>query len=162
MAGSNYLGRAGAYAMHKRYPAGSQTAEQLKAERANLVKARAARGLMHHTRSVKYHGLRKPSAKQRENAMAARIYRMNYLRTARFRPVGTRFVQYQKLGRLKKPRITGIPKHFISRTSPARYLGRTQWGAARGHTFKKRLTRRSHRFRQEARWKQRGKRYTPR
>ena len=39
---ANYLGRAGAYALHKKYPTGSQTAAQLAAERANLQKARLA------------------------------------------------------------------------------------------------------------------------
>jgi hypothetical protein len=87
---------------------------------------------------------------------------MGYIRFNRFRPVGTRYVQYQKLGKLKKPRVIGIPKHFVLRIGSSRYLGRTLWGSSRSHSFKKRLYRRGHRFRQISRWKQRGKRYTPR
>lgn len=162
MSGSNYLGRAGAYALHKRYPTGSQTAAQLKAERANLMKARAARGQMRHTRSATYHGLRRSTMVSRGSAAAARAYKIRDVYFMRARAQGIRYIKYHQRAHFRKPRITGINRHFIRRKSPGRYLGRTAWGSAKTHSYKKRLTKRGRRFHHQSRWKQRGKRYTPR
>jgi hypothetical protein len=162
MPGSSYLASAKAYQMHKRYPAGQQTAAQLVAERANLKKARAARGLMHHTNSARYHGLRRSTEKSRAGAASARSYYMRDIRLNKPKPLGARYLSYKSKVRFKRPRITGIPKHFIHRVGPGGYMRRTSWGASRSHSFRKRLTKRSRRFRQQSRWKQRGKRFTPR
>jgi hypothetical protein len=162
MGGQNYLGRAAAYSMHKRYPAGSQTPAQLKAERLNLIKAREARGLYRHTNSAKYHGLRLVTAKSRGSAAAARAYKMRDIQFARNRALGIRYIQFKQKAKLKKLRITGINKKFVSRVSPSRYAGRTAWGKSKSHSFRKRLTKRSRRFHQQSKWKMRGKRFTPR
>ena len=162
MSGANYLGRAGAYALHKRYPAGSQTAAQLRAERQNLIKARAARGQLRHTRSTTYHGLRVSTMTSRGNAAAARAYKMRDVYFMRARAQGIRYIRFHQRARFKRMRLTGINKRFVARRSPGRYLGRTSWGYARTHSFRKRLTKRGRRFHHQSRWKQRGKRYTPR
>jgi len=158
---SNYLGRAGAYALHKRYPTGSQTAAQLKAERENLIKARAARGEYRHTKSVTYHGLRRASVSGRGSIAAGRTYRLSYLRPDRFRTVNVRYIRYRKKYTIRPIRITGLHRKFRSRISPGKYLGRTAWGASRTPHFKKRASRRQRRFRTIARWKGRGRRFTP-
>ena len=164
MSGSNYLGQAGAYAMHRKYPAGSQTAAQLAAERANLKAARAARGEYHHTGSAKYKGLRKSSIKSRGNAAAARAYKQRYLfyEKGKNRAFGVRYIQYTKKVRPKKYRLTGITKRFISEIGPARFDKRTSWGSTRKPKFRKHLQRRHRRFKGVKRWKGRGKRFTPR
>jgi hypothetical protein len=162
MSGSNYLGRAGAYALHKRYPSGSQTQDQLKAERLNLIKARQARGLYHHTRSAAYRGFKKPSLVGRGNIAAIRIYRRRDLGYLKNRTLGIKYIRFSERGKLPKLRISGINHKFRPRISSSRYFGRTAWGAARGHSFKKRLTKRGRRLKQLKRWKYRGKRYTPR
>jgi len=159
---ANYLGRAGAYAMHKAHPRGQQTAAQIRAERENLIRARLARGQMRHTKSTPYHGLRKSTAKSRGTAAAERVYRMRDINNYRTRPLGSRVVRYNAKGRIKKPRILGVNKRFVARVAPGRYLGRTAWGSARTHKFKHRLTKRQHRFKQVKHWKHHGKRYTPR
>jgi hypothetical protein len=159
---SNYLGRAGAYAMHKKYPAGSQTAGQLAAERANLQRARAARGQMRHTGSTPYHGLRKTTPKSRGTSAAARTFAMRDVAFLKARTLGVRYMRYKKTAPPRPLRITGIPRRFKSRIGPSRYMGRTQWGSSRTHKFKARLFKRSHRFKQTSHWKQRGKKYTPR
>jgi hypothetical protein len=159
---SSYLASAAAYRMHKRYPAGQQTAAQLKAQRENLKKARAARGLVHHTNSTRYHGLRRSSAKSRASSASARMYYGRDLRLNKPRPLGSRYMTFRSTVRFKRPRINGINKRFRSRVSPGGYYKRTGWGASRGHGFRKRLVKRSRRFRQQSHWKQRGKRYTPR
>jgi len=162
MAGSNYLGRAGAYAVHKRYPAGSQTAAQLRAERANLIKARAARGQLRHTGSARYQGFRKSTAVSRGSVAAARAYKMRDVYFMRARALGIRYIRYHQRAQFRRPRILGINRRFVRRRSPSRYLGRTAWGLSRTHKFKSRLYRRARRFHHQSRWKQRGKRYTPR
>jgi hypothetical protein len=158
----NYLGRAASYAMHKKYPSGSQTAAQLAAERANLKAARAARGQMRHTKSVPYHGLRKTTIKMRETGAAARAFNMREMTTMKAHAMGIRFMRYQKRAGFKKPSISGIPKKFAKEVGPGRAYGRTQWGRTRHHGFRKRLYKRQHRLKQVSRWKFRGKRFTPR
>lgn len=158
----NYLGRAAAYSMHKKYPTGSQTASQLRAERSNLIKARLARGQARNTGSARYHALRISNMRSRGTAGAERVYRMRDINNFKKRPLGSRIVRYRSTASLKKPRITGISKKFVGRLSSGRYLGRTQWGSARTHKFRKHLIVRQHRFKQIKKWKQRGKRFTPR
>ena len=164
MAGSNYLGRAGAYAMHRKYPSGSQTAAQLAAQRANLIKARQARGQYHHTKSATYKGMRKSTVKSRGNAAAGRAFKHHdiFFEKGKNRALGIKYMQFHKKARLKKLRITGINKRFRSRIGPSRYKGRTTWGANRRPAFKKHLGRRHRRFRSQSRWRGRGKRFTPR
>ena len=162
MSGSNYLGRAGAYSMHKRYPAGSQSPEQLRAERANLIKARQARGLFRHTGSASYHGLAKPSMIGRGSTAAGRTYRLLYLSPLRFRTLGVRYIRSRNHMRLPRLRITGISRKFKKNVGPSRYLGRTAWGSSRSPRFHKNIGKRQRRFHAESRWKYRGKRYTPR
>ena len=164
MSGSNYLGRAGAYAMHRKYSAGSQTAAQLNAERQNLIKARQARGQYRHTKSATYKGMRKSTVKSRGNAAAARAFNHHdiFFEKGKNRALGIKYMQFHKKARLKKLRITGINKRFRSRIGPSRYEGRTTWGANRRPAFKKHLGRRHRRFRSQSRWRGRGKRFTPR
>lgn len=162
MSGSNYLGRASAYAMHKRYPAGEQTAAQLRAERENLIKARHARGLYKHTRSAFYKGLERPSWKARASSGAGRTYKLLYLSPLKYRTLGVRYIRYRSRYRLPRLRITGITRKFRRNIAPSRYLGRTAWGAARKPTFHKRIGKRQRRFHAQSRWKYRGKRFTPR
>lgn len=162
MSGTNYLGRAGAYAMHKRYPTGSQTPEQLRAERANLIKAREARGLYRHTRSAYYKGLARPSQIARASAGAGRTFRQLYLNPLKYRTLGVRYVRYRSRMRLPRLRITGITRRFRRNVGVSRYLGRTAWGSARRPTFHKRIGKRQRRFHAQSRWKYRGKRFTPR
>lgn len=164
MSGSNYLGRAGAYAMHRKYPSGSQTAAQLAAQRANLIKARQARGQYHHTKSATYKGMRKSTVKSRGNAAAGRAFKHHdiFFEKGKNRALGIKYMQFYKKARLKKLRITGINKRFRSRIGPSRYKGRTTWGANRRPAFKKHLGRRHRRFRSQSRWRGRGKRFTPR
>ena len=159
---ANYLGRAGAYALHKKYPTGSQTAAQLAAERANLQKARLARGQSRHTKSATYHGLRTSSMKSRGTSGVIKMYNMRDIALLKHRTLGVRYMGYKKMARQKKPSITGKFHKFRSEVSPGRYYGRTAWGAARKHGFKKRLYKRAHRFKGVKRWKQHGNRYTPR
>ena len=159
---NSYLASAAAYKMHKRYPAGSQTAAQLAAERANLAKARAARGLIRHTNSTRYHGLRSSSIRTRGSMASSRVFLMRDIRLVKPRPLGARYLSYKQKVRFRRPRLTGINRRFVKRVAPGGYLRRTGWGVSRSHGFKKRLTKRSRRFRQQSRWKQRGKRYTPR
>lgn len=164
MAGSNYLGRAGAYAMHRKYPSGSQTAAQLAAQRANLIKARQARGQYRHTKSATYKGMRKSTVKSRGNAAAGRAFKHHdiFFEKGKNRALGIKYMQFHKKARLKKLRITGINKRFRSRIGPSRYKARTTWGANRRPAFKKHLGRRHRRFRSQSRWRGRGKRFTPR
>jgi hypothetical protein len=158
----NYLGRAGAYAVHKKYPTGSQTSAQINAERENLKKARLARGQMRHTKSATYHGLRTTTMKSRGTSGVARAYNMRDIQLMKNRAIGVRYMKYFSKGHLKRPTITGKPKKFIKRKSPGRYYGRTSWGSAKSPKFKKRLTKRQHRFKTIKRWKVHGKRWTPR
>ena len=158
----NYLGRAGAYAMHKKYPSGSQTPSQLAAERANLFAARMRRGQFRHTKAARYRGLKVSTLKSRESAAAARLFNMRDITALRLKPLGSKIVRYKKLAKMPKPMIRGIPKKFIKSVSPAHYLGRTHWGSSKKHKFKKRLMRRAKRTKQVKRWKYRGHRYTPR
>jgi len=158
----NYLGRAGAYEVHKKYPAGSQTASQLAAERLNLQKARAARGQMRHTKSVPYHGHRRSTAKSRESSASRRSYGYAEIAFEHTHPLGVRFMRYEAKAKMRKLRVSGIPKKFKKQLSPGRYMGRTAWGTPRKGSFKKRLFKRSHRMKQLSHWKYRGKRYTPR
>jgi hypothetical protein len=159
---ANYLGRAAAYAMHKKYPSGSQTARQLAAERANLKAARLARGQSRSTGSASYHAMRVTTMKSRGTMGAQRAYKMQDIMRFKKRPLGVRYLKYKAKTPLRKPRITGIKKKFIARKSSARYLGGSAWGASRTHKFRKRLVSRQHRFKQIKRWKHHGNRYTPR
>ena len=161
--GPNYLGRVKGYTEHKRYQTGTLSQAQLEAYRRNLEKARLARGQRHVTGSTTYHGLRKVDPAARGNAAAARVYKMRDIEPNRKgRPIGVRYARYMVKYRFKKPRITGLRRRMSKRISPSRYLGRTGWGATRGYRVRKRLYRRSRRFRTQSRWKQRGKRFTPR
>lgn len=159
---SNYLGRAGAYALHRKYKSGSQTAAQLAAERANLAKARLARGQMRHTKSATYHGLRKSTMKSRGTSAVTRIYNMRDINFIKNRTIGVRYMTFHQKVRLKKPTITGKYKKFRAEISPGRYYGRTGWGSARKPSFKKRLTKRAHRFHGVKKWKRHGRTFTPR
>ena len=160
---ANYLGRAGAYALHKKYPTGSQTAAQIAAERANLAKARAAKGESRHTSSATYHGIVKSSAKSRGTSAVIKMYNMRDIQLQKQRTVGVRYMSYHKKAHLKKPTITGKPKKFRSNISPGRFYGRTAWGkGGHGGGFKRRLQKRSHRFKGVKKWKRHGHRYTPR
>ena len=162
MAGSNYLGRAGAYAMHKRYPAGQQTFAQLKAQRENLIKARAARGQMRHTGSARYTGFRKTTMNSRGSIAAARAYKIRDVYFMRARAMGIRYMQYHDRYKFPKSRITGLNKRFKHRRSPARIYGRTSWTVYRSSHFRSRIYKRARRFHQISRWKMRGRRFTPR
>jgi hypothetical protein len=161
MAG-NYLGRAGAYALHKKYPTGSQTPSQLAAERANLQKARMARGQFRHTKSAWYRGIRKSTLKSRESAAAVRVFNLRDIQQMRARALGVRYMRYKSKAKIPKPMIRGIPKKFVKNVGPAAYMGRTRWSASRKHKMRKRLFKREHRFHGVKRWKYRGKRFTPR
>jgi hypothetical protein len=161
MAG-NYLGRAGAYAMHKKYPSHSQTPSQLASERANLQKARMARGQFRHTKSAQFRGIRKSTLKSRESSAASRLFNMRDLSPLRARALGVRYMRYRSKARIPKPMIRGVPRKFRKNISPSSYMGRTHWGASRKHTMRKRLFKRSFRSKQIKRWRYRGHRYTPR
>jgi hypothetical protein len=161
MAG-NYLGRAGAYAVHKKYPSGSQTPDQLAAERANLAKARMARGLFRHTKAARYRGLAKSTLKTRESSISAREYNRFYLNPSKARALGVRYMRYRAKARLPLPKVRGIPRRFQANLSPGIYMGRTHWGTSRKHRMRKRLYKRSFRSKQIKHWKYRGHRYTPR
>lgn len=161
--GSNYLGRAGAYAMHKRYPTGQQTAAQLTAERRNLIIARQKRGEFRHTRSARYEGLRAFSYKQAGDVAAGRAYKHRDIFFEKYRTVGVRYIRLAMRQRPKRRiRLTGINRKFRSHIGPSRYLGRTSWGASRAPTFHKHIGKRQRRFKTVRRWKGRGKLYTPR
>jgi hypothetical protein len=161
MAG-NYLGRAGAYALHKKYPSGQQTASQLASERANLQRARMKRGLFRHTKSAQYRGLQRSTIKSRESSIAARLYNEVYLNPSKSRALGIRYMRYRKLGKVPLPKVRGIPKKFVKNLSSGSYMGRTHWGSSRKHKMRKRLYKRSFRLKQIKHWKYRGHRYTPR
>jgi hypothetical protein len=159
---ANYLGRAGAYALHKKYPSGQQSSAQLAAERANLQRARMAKGQFRHTTAALYRGLRKSSLKSRESAASVRLFNMRDIAPSRARALGVRYMRYKARATPPKPTIRGIPKRFVAHVGPGHYMGRTRWGSARTHRFRARLFKRSRRARQVKRWKNRGHRYTPR
>lgn len=159
---ANYLGRAAAYAMHKKYPTGQQTPAQLAAERANLKLARMRRGQFRHTKSAQYRGLRKSTLKSRESAMASRLFNMRDLAPLKARALGIRYMRYKAKAKMPKPTVRGFPKKFVANIGPGAYMGRTRWGASRKHKMRKRLFKRAHRFHGVKRWRYRGKRFTPR
>lgn len=158
----NWLGQAGAYAMHKKHPAGSQTAAQLAAERANLAKARMARGIFRHTKSATYHGMAKSTVKSRGDAARNRLYRMSEIAGIKQHALGNKWLAYHKKTTIKKPSISGTFKKVPGEISPGRFNQRTSWGKATRHKTKARLRTRSKRFTQVKRWKRHGKFYTPR
>jgi hypothetical protein len=77
-------------------------------------------------------------------------------------PLGVRYMRYKSTAYPRKVPLTGVNKKFVSRMSSSRYMGRTSWVGAKEHHFKKRLTKRQHRFKQIKKWRLRGKRFTPR
>ena len=159
----NYMGRAGAYALHKKYPAGSQSAAQLAAERANLALARAKKGEVRHTGSTPYKGFVKSSQKSRATAAVVKMYNMREIQLQKQRTVGVRYMSYHKKVHLKKPTITGKNKKFIGEISPGHFYKRTAWGkATHSSGFKKRLTKRAHRFKGVKKWRRHGHTYTAR
>ena len=158
----NYLGRAGAYALHKKYPSGSQTPSQLAAERANLQIARMRRGQFKHTKAAQYRGIQKKTLKSRESGAAVRAFNMRDIAFLKARPLGTRVIRYRAKAKMPKPTVRGINKKFRASLSPASYMGRTHWGGSRKHKMRKRLFKRSYRAKQVKRWRVRGHRYTPR
>ena len=159
---ANWLGQAGAYAMHARHPSGSQTAAQLAAERANLIKARARRGQGRHTKSATYHGMARSTAKSRGDAARNRLFRMEEIASIKQHARGVRWLSYRSRGTIKKPSISGKFKRFHGEIAPSRYYGRTTWSKASKHTYRKRLKIRSKRFAHVKHWKKSGRRYTPR
>jgi len=161
MAG-NWLGQAGAYAMHSKHPAGSQTAAQLAAERANLAKARMAKGNFRHTSSATYHALTKSTIKSRGDAARNRLYRMTYIASIKPHVRGSRWLAYHKKVTLKKPSISGKFKKFRGEISPGRFNQRTAWGTATRPRYQKRLRIRAKRFTHVKHWKHHGRYYTPR
>jgi hypothetical protein len=162
MSGSNYLGRAGAYALHKRYPAGSQTAAQLAAERANLIKAREARGLFHHTRSAYYRGLRRSSWKSRGDVAAARAFKARDMQYMRNRTIGITYIKLKMKYTERHFRITGYYHKFVKDIGAVRATG-TGWGkSVKQAHFVKRLRIRQHRLKRMKDWRHKRKTFTPR
>jgi len=159
----NYLGRAGAYAMHHNYPAGSQTSAQLAAERANLVKARQAKGEYRHTKSAKIvDKVHKFNWKARGQAADARIYRKEYVKGIKQRAVGIKYIGFEMKAHLKKGRVTGRNKKFQSRIGSSKYYGRASWGRGEASThWHKKLRPRAHHFRHKSHWRHRSRKYSP-
>jgi hypothetical protein len=162
MAG-NYLGRAAAYAMHKKYPSGSQTPAQLAAERANLVKARHARNEYKHTKSAKIvDKVHKFNYKSHAYAADAKVFRRDYLKPIKNRAVGIKYIRFSQKARLPKLRVTGRRKRFQRNIGSAKYMARAGWGRAEASKhFKSRLKPRVRHFKKRSHWRHRRKRYTP-
>lgn len=162
MSSGNYLGRAGAYAMHHKYRAGNQTSAQLEAERLNLLKARLAKGHSRHTSAEPYRSFRASTVKSRGAQGTLWAYNERYLAGMKHRALGTRWLAYKKKVSLPGIHINGLPKKFQSDIGPSGYDSRTRWGKARQHKFKSRLVVHAHRRQQVKHWKFRGKKFTPR
>jgi len=158
----NWLGQAGAYAMHAKHPSGQQTAAQLAAERANLTKARMARGEFRRTKSATYHAFAKSTMKSRGDAARNRLYRMSEIASIKQHARGVRWIGYHKKVTLKKPSVSGKFKKFRGELAPGRFYERTAWGKATRPAFKKRSKIRSKRFTHVKHWKRHGRFYTPR
>jgi len=157
-----FLGQAAAYAMHAKHPSGMQTAAQLAAERANLAKARMARGQFRHTTAATFHSLHKSTVKSRGDAARARLYRMTEIASVKNHVRGSRWLAYHKRATIKKPSISGKFRKFRGSISPGRYGQRTSWGTSTKPRHTQRLRIRSKRFTHVKHWKNHGKRFTPR
>jgi len=158
---AGYMGQAGAFATHYRYPAGSQTYAQITAERNNLIAARAAKGYYHKTSAAKSNALNYQSAKYRGNKTRDRVYAELYLASIKQHAIGVRWIGYHQKVTLKKPSISGKVKKFHGELAPGRFLERTAWGTARKPGFKNRIKPRSKRFHHVHKWRGRGKSFTP-
>lgn len=155
-------GQPGAAALHKKYPAGNQTPAQLAAERANLSKARLARGQSRHTLSHPYQGFR-PSTPKTRGTLGARRAQTQYILSPYFhtRPFGVRYLMYKKTIKLSIS-FTGRNMAFRPRVGTERYMSRTKWGVSSTHKFKRRLTHRQKRSKQLLHWRATRHRVTPR
>ena len=158
---AGYMGQAGAFATHYRYPAGSQTYAQITAERNNLIAARAAKGYYHKTSAAKSNALNYQSAVFRGNKARNRVYGEYYLSSIKQHAIGVRWIGYHQKVTLKKPSINGHFKKFQGELAPGRFMERTAWGTARKPSFKKRLHTRSKRFHHVHKWRGHGKFYVP-
>ena len=162
MAGSNYLGRAKYFTPHKRYQAGQQSPEQMRAQIVNLRRARMARGQFRNFGTVKYKGVAKGSFLARSNTAAARAYLMRDIVYQKTHPLNVRYMRYRKNAKLRRPTIYGIVRRRARRISPGASYRTTAWRTYTPPRFASRLHKRGYRFRQTAGWKKRGKRFTPR
>ena len=99
---AGYMGQAGAFATHYRYPAGSQTYAQLTAERNNLIKARAAKGYYHKTSAAKSMARNHESATFRGNLARNHVYGEYYLASIKQHAVGVRWMAFHQKAKIKK------------------------------------------------------------
>lgn len=158
---AGYMGQAGAFATHQRFPAGSQTYAQLLAERNNLIAARAAKGYFHKTSAAKSTARNHQSVVFRGNLARNRIYGMYYLASIKQHAAGVKIVNFRQKAKIKKPSINGRFKKFSGELAPGRFLQRTAWGNAKKPSYKKRIKPRSRRFRTVKKWRGHGKRFVP-
>jgi len=158
---AGYMGQAGAFATHYRYPAGSQTYAQLTAERNNLIKARAAKGYYHKTSAAKSMARNHESATFRGNLARNHVYGEYYLASIKQHAVGVRWMAFHQKAKIKKPSINGKFRKFKGDIAPGRYMQRTAWGTARKPSFKSNLTKRSKRFHHVHKWRSHGKFFVP-
>lgn len=155
-------GAAGAAALHTKYPAGHQTAAQLRAERANLAKGRAKRGDQRNTHSDLYHNFSGSTPQRRENAMAKRTRDFAEIGYFKVRPLEVRYLRYKAMARLPKPRIYGTPAKFKKEISPGGYQRRTSWRSSGNHGFTKHVRKRKARTTRVKKWRHGRKTWTPR
>jgi len=160
---SNYLGQAGAYALHKKYKAGSQTYSQIEAERTNLMKAREAKGKARTSAHKVTPDFHRSTAATRASSARDRALNMKDINRAPGHPLGDRWMHYEKRAKIRKPRITGRYKKFVSVIGPGRFDSRTHWGKARKPSpFHKVLKPRKKRFKHQTHWRTRGHVVIPR
>ena len=154
---SNYLGQAGAYAMHKKYKAGTQTYNQIEAERTNLMKAREAKGTARTSAHKVVKEFHRSTAATRASAGRDRALNMKDINRAPGHVLGDRWMHYEKKAKIRKPRATGRFKKFSSVIGPGKFDSRTSWGKARKPSaFRKVLKPRKHRFKHQTHWRTRG------
>jgi hypothetical protein len=158
---AGYLGQAGAFATHYRFPAGSQTYAQLTAERNNLIKARAAKGYYHKTSAAKSMARNFQNATFRGNLTRNHIYGEYYLSSIKQHAIGVRWMAFHQKAKIKKPSINGKYKKFRGDIGPGRYLQRTSWGTARKPGFRGIVSKRSKRFHHVHKWRGHGNKFVP-
>ncbi len=150
--------------MHRKYKAGSQTFAQLAAERANLQKARMAKGQGRHTSAHRVPTWHHSTAKTRASAAADRAYKEMYLSPGTHHPLASKYMHYSQKMHPVKPRLsrTGRPKRFLADVGATRYLARSSWGKAlKPISFRKVIKQRKSRLVHIKGWRRRRNVYIP-
>lgn len=160
--GPTYLKKPKYFVPHRRYAIGRQSPEQVKAQLANLKRARMLRGQFHNYGTVKRRGMAKSTYRSRSDRAAARAFFMRDITFQKSHPMNVRYLRYSNQLRLRKPRIYGTYRRTTRRLTASAPFKRTTWRPYTARRYQTRIHKRGYRFKQTVRWKSRGNRYTPR